>query len=253
MEQEEHNERLRIWQKYSREKIDGYDWQPSEVVFNQVKNFYQRNGFEGKAAEEEAGRLILRRLWRGSACARVNGEDSQINYVLMIYPDNKDRPIPKKPRSWGLSDGSQAIPKWAVRRTFWRMLERSKDKGSRDWLSGDFEYEYYDEYLTSTVVGKLFDVFITACRLPGWENRGTSKDSSKVAKKEGNIAPRLSDAALRMWWNGLSLEARNLPQLELVDLCKAAFPRYSVSRDRIRELDPGRKRGPKPISGETTA
>jgi len=89
--------------------------------------------------------------------------------------------------------------------------------------------------------------------LPGWEHRRTSKDSSKVPNKEGNSAPRLSDAALRVWWNGLSLEARNLPQIELVDLCKAAFPRNSVSRGRIRELDPGRKRGPKPFSGKLTA
>ena len=65
--------------------------------------------------------------------------------------------------------------------------------------------------------------------------------------------PRLSDGLLMKWWGRLSDSDRQKPHVDLNEMCRAAFPANSISRQRVRDLDPGRKRGPKPLSGNRTA
>jgi hypothetical protein len=57
--------------------------------------------------------------------------------------------------------------------------------------------------------------------------------------------PRLPEAKLKWWWDALSDDERAKGHEELWTLCRDAHPGHSISRERVRALDPGRKRGPK--------
>ena len=71
--------------------------------------------------------------------------------------------------------------------------------------------------------------------------------------RELSLRPQLSADNLQKWWNGLAAGERAKPHEVLWELCRAKFPDKFISRERVRELDPGRKRGPKPLSGKMTA
>jgi len=71
--------------------------------------------------------------------------------------------------------------------------------------------------------------------------------------RKANQGARLPEPALQSWWEWLDDETRALGHDTLLDLCAAAFPRNHISRDRIRDLAPNRKRGPKPFRGKVTA
>lgn len=80
-------------------------------------------------------------------------------------------------------------------------------------------------------------------------------DTQKNGEVESRLSdlPRLPDGLLASWWEWLDDGERSLGHDLLWDLARASFPRHSISRQRIRELDPHRKRGPKPIRGKNTA
>ena len=59
--------------------------------------------------------------------------------------------------------------------------------------------------------------------------------------------PRLPQSTLRRWWEGLSPEQHELTQEALWSLCRDAHKDNQISRQRIRDLTSGRKRGPKPL------
>ena len=82
---------------------------------------------------------------------------------------------------------------------------------------------------------------------------GAKSQCSVHGDKAANKLPRLPDAKLIKWWNGLAAGERAQIHDVLRELCQAKFPSHSISRQRIRDLDPGRKRGPKPSSGKMTA
>lgn len=64
----------------------------------------------------------------------------------------------------------------------------------------------------------------------------------------------LPQAMLDRWWNNLTdLERLSSIDRVLVPLCRKAFPDYKISRERIRALAPGRKRGRKPFRGDSSA
>jgi hypothetical protein len=65
--------------------------------------------------------------------------------------------------------------------------------------------------------------------------------------------PRLSVSKLQKWFDNLSVADRFMPQDKLLSRCKSAHPDHSITRQRIRDLTPGRKQGPRPIGQKTTA
>ncbi|WP_447726635.1 hypothetical protein [Sphingomonas koreensis] len=65
--------------------------------------------------------------------------------------------------------------------------------------------------------------------------------------------PPLSDAALMKWWKVKANVREMLSVEEITVLIRAAHPEHKISRDRIRNLAGGRKRGPKGIGGKVTA
>lgn len=82
--------------------------------------------------------------------------------------------------------------------------------------------------------------------------RKKARSASSTALPHG--LPSLSPSQLRDWWNELPEETKGQPiDRVLVPLCRSAFPNHGISRDRIRALAPGRKRGPKPFRDKLTA
>lgn len=70
----------------------------------------------------------------------------------------------------------------------------------------------------------------------------------------GKSMPTLPDAMLKRWYEKLPKKVKSQPlDRVLVPLCQAAHPEHIVSRQRIRDLFPNRKRGPKPFRGDSTA
>lgn len=63
----------------------------------------------------------------------------------------------------------------------------------------------------------------------------------------------LSEAKLRAWWENLGINGEAVSQILLLDDVRKAHPGYFVSRDRIRKLAAGRKRGRPSIGGKMTA
>lgn len=153
---------------------------------------------------------------------------------------------------------------------FWEYLRVGKVEYA-DWIAGDFRYTYCDgDRHTDKVELGLFasasNVQVALHNLPvlqSWPNYDVTR-LNRAPKIElvptacpenlaAGKAPRLSDAALEVWWKNLDPENRKLPQAKLWELAKACFPRNLVSRDRIRALDPGRKPGPKRLGGKMSA
>lgn len=57
--------------------------------------------------------------------------------------------------------------------------------------------------------------------------------------------PNLPEPKFQSWWRGLGVRRDRMSLLELVASVRSAFPDNRVTRQRIRDLAPGRKRGPK--------
>jgi hypothetical protein len=68
-----------------------------------------------------------------------------------------------------------------------------------------------------------------------------------------SVLPTLSATDLEKWWGELSDDHKAKPHTDLHNLCKSAHPLKLITRERIRALAPGRKRGPKPFGGKATA
>ncbi|MBK8272986.1 MAG: hypothetical protein IPK89_08435 [Sphingomonadales bacterium] len=79
-----------------------------------------------------------------------------------------------------------------------------------------------------------------------------SKHIVRVTATNANL-PRLSDAMLHKWFSKLSDADKERPQETLLAECKKAHPKYSIARQRIRNLTPNRTRGPKPFGRKATA
>jgi hypothetical protein len=60
--------------------------------------------------------------------------------------------------------------------------------------------------------------------------------------------PVLSEQALKKWWGALPPKEKALSHDTLLERCRAGHPNHRITRQRIRDLAPGRKRGQKPIT-----
>lgn len=76
-------------------------------------------------------------------------------------------------------------------------------------------------------------------------------DSTNEAGKTPK--PRLPESHLIKWWTAKAQIREGLSIDELLTLAREKFPDNHVSRDRIRVLARGRKRGPKPIGDKSAA
>lgn len=229
-----------------------YDWQPMHIAFEQVRDFYVNAGFPSDIAERQAKTAIIRRLSRSAAYGRINSDNARNQYALNFIPGPGI--ADKKNRNIELWNGKGAHIEGTIPYTFWKLLIKSDLSEQCDWWAGDFYFSYFDEHLGFNVYGKAFGVETTVCKLPGFVTRdGTLPQSrSKTSERKVSASP-VAEAALLAWWRNLDAATKALPHATLVDLGKAAFPGKLVSRDRVRALAPGRKRGPKPISGKAPA
>lgn len=149
---------------------------------------------------------------------------------------------------------------------FW-ILFRSADDVQvmlEDWVSGDFSYHIPATESRLGLSGFATGVEVTTEYWPIVGSvphslagtQGKEPDCAgpftEYLKRNDGKRP-LPQAMLNQWWNDLSGELRELGQEDLLDLCRSAFSRYDITRERIRELTGPRKRGPKPLSGKTTA
>lgn len=69
----------------------------------------------------------------------------------------------------------------------------------------------------------------------------------RSADRHGMDKAPMPEAHLTAWLKGLGSEAEDVSQAALYEVAKAAFPRNRVTREQIRRMTAGRKRGPKPI------
>ena len=150
----------------------------------------------------------------------------------------------------GKPDGSLFSEReWDIPAWFW--LEHNADYG--DWTSGVFTVHAtpYRSVQSVTVSGAhFFQPALAAMR------RSDSPISILKVDDEGDdgsVHPPVSSAALSKWWNAKSNTYDALSQDEILTLAKAAFPKNTITRERIRDMTPGRKRGRKPITPKITA
>lgn len=84
----------------------------------------------------------------------------------------------------------------------------------------------------------------------GWELelRASAENSAAQAqppKKSVLQSSRVPDGKLKAWLEALGTKADAMNQAEILRAAKTAFPEHQVTRDQIRALTPGRKRGKK--------
>lgn len=99
------------------------------------------------------------------------------------------------------------------------------------------------DYFTSVQVhrGDLLTCFVAAAT----QAKGSA--TPIVAK------PPIGTGTLREWLSAVGEEANRLRQTTLLHMARQHFHLNRVTRDQIRELTAGRKRGPKPMGRESTA
>lgn len=78
---------------------------------------------------------------------------------------------------------------------------------------------------------------------------------SEIQTPTGHVVKKkpIPGALLDGWWNALGAGREQMSQVDLHKAITAAYPQYTISRDRVRQLAVGRKRGPKPIGGNPPA
>ena len=99
------------------------------------------------------------------------------------------------------------------------------------------------EYVEPARTEFFADVIVERASVLEVLNRGTLPSTNG-----GADLPRLPEAGLGSWWQNLSPDQQAMSQDTLLEDCRAAHPDHRVTRDRIRSLTSGRKRGPKPIT-----
>jgi len=82
---------------------------------------------------------------------------------------------------------------------------------------------------------------------------GSQSTPQVVARSNGKGLPRLPDRKLTDWWCALNAADRDLSRDVLHKRCVTAHPNHSIARQRVRDILPKRKPGPRPITPETTA
>lgn len=166
--------------------------------------------------------------------------------------------------------------------SFWVNYFNAGESRSYDPIAGDFRFEFDDEdnnanFRSGEAFGVKFDRRgLPSAAIPSWmdirypieastitippkttrpdpEMTGAPEEPDPPPHNAKQNLPRLPDATLQAWWDALSDDAQSLGQDELWALCRTAFPRHAISRDRIRALAGPRKRGPKGIRGKPTA
>lgn len=89
--------------------------------------------------------------------------------------------------------------------------------------------------------------------LDGWPIQDGEIIDSDFTAMPPKVEPKpLPKSALASWWDGLGAD-RELSQVKLLVRVRADHPEHFISRDRIRQLAAGRKRGRRPIGGKATA
>lgn len=135
---------------------------------------------------------------------------------------------------------------WDVPRWFWQEIASSSN-ARIDWALGSFGGTGYvdRQHIRVDLIGVHF---FRAALEAGGAAPDQSSDANQLPTK-----PRLPDANLNEWWDKKAAVRDGLAIDELLAIARTKFPNNHVSRDRIRDLARGRKRGPKPIGDKSAA
>lgn len=166
--------------------------------------------------------------------------------------------IQAKARLWVTVENGQKYEKHdePIPRNFWGDRDMKQD-----WSHGDFVSTIYpnDTKFEIEAIGVTFDQAGIEALAPSAINLKASPVDLKSMTGEprrtdsparavgGGKLPSLPDATLQRWWKGLSDRERNLPRQILHERCLHAHPDNSIARERVREILPKRKPGPRPI------
>lgn len=149
---------------------------------------------------------------------------------------------------------------------FWVLLRDANNISvlHEDWVSGEFAFHISATETSPGLFGMATGVEVTTDywpvvgltpHSPAWMKGQKIAGAGRYAEfmKQFGARRPLPQTMLEQWWKDLSSEARAVGQEDLLDLCRSAFPRHDITRDRIRKLTGPRKRGPKPFSGKPSA
>lgn len=247
------------------EELD-FDWETEEWVLagqalrDAIELYAGARDGDRKRAERDAIAALMRRLQAGDLWARAPKWWQSLEFHNVV-PELQDELAGYR---------ASYLEHDLLSPSFWQNLEEASrwqlekpevdwiwSHTEIDWVAGDFSFHMETKVekgpmKLTVVMGRALGVCFNRTGLPTTQRIGivTNGDGGKSHKKPPN-RPRLPDALLISWWNGLSDETKVQPiDGALVPLAQASFPNHSISRERVRALDPGRKPGPKPISEE---
>lgn len=242
-----------------------FDWETEEWVLaghalRDAVELYAAagDGNRGRAVQD-AINALLHRLQNGQLWARSP------NWSWTRTFENVHSDLEQYFEPIRLSGGEDMLLGWQ----FWSQFDQAREWSLRepedwienraraDWVAGDFEFFSSIKPSDGTMgrhstQGEAYGVCFNRSGLPTTQRISTLTAAPRV-KKLTDRSPPLPEALLRGWWDNLDTEQRALPQNDLERLCRSSFPHHHIARDRVRALDPGRKPGPKPLSGKATA
>lgn len=117
------------------------------------------------------------------------------------------------------------------------------------WL-GESQLDEYDNAFDAHTSSPQFEdvqvdnADLEALRLK--KKQSARKSNAQISQKNNHQTP-LPEAELKRWWNSLSDQERELSRNELHKRCLVTYPENSIARQRIRDIEPRRKPGPRPI------
>lgn len=138
---------------------------------------------------------------------------------------------------------------WDVPLWFWESCMKSTE-AKVDWTLGSFSGNaFVDRHWCRINLTGVH--FLRAALMPHEEPKSDQREMNEGEGDRGKL--RLPDSKLTQWWESKAGARDGLSIEELLTLARVKFPDNHISRDRIRDLARGRKRGPKPISDKSTA
>jgi hypothetical protein len=227
--------------------LDHHEWIPIRQAVAEVVAVYAKH-CEPASVIDEAIYAIQARLQLGWMLSRAATHTLQ--YTNMSDLDNPLTTY-EEPEDGTISCG------------FWHWLEHAETVTREDWISGEFafynEQVPVNENYSISMFGCAVDVLVTRSGLPAIDDlcrvsfRGHPTQPIEATSGKRDARPPLPGSKLRAWWGSLTEGEQAKPHLELEHMCRSAHPAHFISRQRIRDLDLGRKRGPKPLSQKVTA
>lgn len=147
------------------------------------------------------------------------------------------------PKFWSHHHAAKVDQMWSTS-TLRSFIPEDIGDGAYAWMGGPAKVETWQAFGVKFNREQVISYFSPEIARTPKQRSAANQDRKK---------PPLPDGKLRRWKDSLGSKFNDLGYEQLVDLVRKKHPNNFISRQRVRDLGAGRKKGPKQKGGKATA